>query len=190
MKERTGGCTDLHFTTDEHAPYKSAIKSVYGVETLVPREPGPGRPPKPRKQVPEDLCYVTVKKTRKQGRITEVARTVVFGTLALLTADLTRSTVGSTINTSFVERHNGTVREQYARRARKTYAFSKEQVVHGALSFFVGYSYNFCCVVRTLRDHRTGERGHSTHAMSACLTDHVWSLAEWVSLPARPLKPG
>ena len=186
VKERTGSRTDLFLATDEHAPYKTAIKSVYGVETPVPRKPGPGRPPKPRKQLPKDLCYATVKKTRKQGRVIEVVRAVVFGTVALLAAYLARSTVSFTINTAFVERHNGTDRAQNARKARKTYGFSKERDVHEALSFFVGYSYNFLWVVRTLRDHDTGERGYSTPAMAAGLADHVWSLAEWVTLPARP----
>ena len=51
----------------------------------------------------------------------EVVRTLVFGTGALLAAMLKRSEVSSTVNTSFVERLNGTERGMNARTTRKTY---------------------------------------------------------------------
>ena len=47
VHDRTGGRTDPLPTSDEHAPYETAIRQVYGVETPRPRRPGPGRPPKP-----------------------------------------------------------------------------------------------------------------------------------------------
>ena len=47
VRDRTGGRTDVLLTSDEHAPYETAIRQVYGVETPRPRRPGPGRPPKP-----------------------------------------------------------------------------------------------------------------------------------------------
>lgn len=186
VKARTAGRTDLLITSDEHGPYETAIKQSYGVETHVPRKPGPGRPPKPRKVVPEDLCYGTVKKTRKKGRVTKVERTLIFGTIALLTLYLNRSSVSSTINTSFVERHNGTDRSQNARKVRKTYAFSKKQDVHDAVTYFVAYSYNFCWPVRTLRNRAPEDPGPCTPAMAAGLADHVWSLGEWICFPAQP----
>src|SRR5512135_1356659 len=115
-----------------------------GVEPPRPKRPGPGRPPKPMKVMPADLCYATVRKRREKGRVVAVVRTLVFGTLALLQALLDRSTVSTTVNTSFVERHNGTDRHQNSRKRRKTYAFSKELGMHRAASYFVGYSSNFC----------------------------------------------
>src|SRR3954447_7445195 len=108
VHDRTGGRTDLLITSDEHAPYETSIRAVYGVERPRPRRPGPGRPPKPVKVVPADLCYATVRKRREKGRVVEVVRTLVFGTLYLLGALLKRSTAGATIDTSFVERNNGT----------------------------------------------------------------------------------
>lgn len=181
VKARTRGRTDILITSDEHAPYQTGVKAVYGVETPVPRKPGPGRPPKPRKVVPKELCYGTVHKTRKKGRVVNVVRKIIFGTIALLSGLLSRSMASSTINTSFVERHNGTDRGQNARKARKTYAFSKRVDVHDAASFFVAFSYNFCWPVRTL-----GARAPCTPAMSAGLTDHVWPLAEWATYAAIP----
>ena len=76
---------------------------------------------------------------------------MVFGTLCLLGALLRRSTASTTINTSFVERNNGTDRHQNSRKRRKTYGFSKDLAMHRAASYFIGYSYNFCWPVRTLR---------------------------------------
>jgi hypothetical protein len=124
VHDRTAGRTDLLSTSDEHAPYETAIREVYGAER--PRRPGPGRPPKPVKVLPGDLCYATVRKRREKGRVVEVVRTLVFGTLALLQALLSRSSVSTTINTSFVERNHGTDRHQNSRKRRKTNAFSKE----------------------------------------------------------------
>ncbi len=187
VHDRTGGRTDLLITSDEHAPYETAIHEVYGVERPRPKRPGPGRPPKPRKVVPPDLCYATVRKRPEKGRVVEVVRTVVFGTLCLLAALLGRSTASTTINTSFVERNNGTDRHQNSRKRRKTCAFSKDLAMHRAASYFIGYSYNFCWAVRTLRIREPdGPWLARTPAMAAGLSDHAWSLEEWITYPAKP----
>src|SRR5262249_53541769 len=54
---RTAGRTDGLITSDEHAPYETAIREVYGTERARPRRPGPGRPPEPERVIPPDLCY-------------------------------------------------------------------------------------------------------------------------------------
>ena len=108
-----------------------------------------------------------------------VVRTPVFGTPALLQTFLSRSTVSTTVDTSFVERHDGTDRHQNGREHRKTYGFSREMALHHAASCSIGYSYDFCWCVRTLRV--AGENGHwrpRTPAMTAGLTDRAWSLWE------------
>jgi hypothetical protein len=62
----------------------------------------------------------------------------------------------------------------------KTYGFSKDWWVHRAASFYSKDSYNFCWPVRTLK-----AKGGSaqTPAMLAKLTDHVWTLLEWIKRP-------
>jgi hypothetical protein len=140
VRDRTGGRTDVLITSDEHAPYQTAIHKVYGVEQPRARRPGPGRPPKPGRVIPPEMCYATVRKRREKGRVVEVVRTLVFGTLFLLGALLKRSTASTTINTSFVERNNGTDRHQNSRERRKTYGFSKDLAMHRAASYFVGFS--------------------------------------------------
>jgi hypothetical protein len=61
-----------------------ADEKAYAREVPRPKKPGPGRWPKPDRVVPEDLCYATVCKTRKHGRVVEGVRSVVFGTATLL----------------------------------------------------------------------------------------------------------
>jgi len=185
VKQRTGGRTDLLLTSDEHAPYTGAIAKTYAQDMELPKRPGPGRPPKPQKVLPPELCYATVRKTRVKGRVVEVVRTIVFGTAALLDLMLSRSTVSRTINTSFVERNNGTDRGQNARKVRKTYCFSKDWELHNAASYFIAFSYNFCWPLRTLAIlHSDGTRLKRTPAMAAKLADHIWSTEEWVTYPA------
>jgi IS1 family transposase len=77
------------------------------------------------------------------------------------------------ISTSFVERQNLNMRMGIRRFTRLTNAFSKkfENHCHHVAIYFAFY--NFCRVHQTLR---------VTPAMEAGLTDHVWSLAELVSL--------
>ena len=186
VKKRTGGRTDILLTSDEHPPYVEAIQQAYGQNVPRAKRAGPGRPPKPQRVLPADLCYATVRKTRKSGRVVNVIRTVVFGTAALLDLLLTRSAVSKTINTSFVERNNGTDRGQNARKVRKTYRFSKDWALHNAATYFIAFSYNFCWPVRTL-DKLTadGNRLKRTPAMAAGLADHVWTTVEWATFPSR-----
>ena len=126
-----------------------------------------------------------VEKAREKGRVVSIATRVVFGTVAAVAAALGMSRVSTAINTSFLERQNGTDRHRNARKARKTYRFSKDWRYHEAVTYLTLYAYNFCWPVRTLatRDDR-GRRQTRSPAMAAGLADHVWTMAEWLSLPA------
>jgi len=187
VKARTGDRPSLLLTSDEYAPYATAIEAVYAEQRPAPRKPGPGRPPKPLRVMPSGLCYATVCKRREKGKVVEVKRKLVFGTPLLLGALLLLSSVSLTVNTSIVERHNGTDRRQNGRKHRKTYGFSKERDAHDAVTFFVTYSYNFCWPVATLSvKNAAGKKIRRTPAMAAALADRVWSLKDWLSRPANP----
>ena len=181
IKGRLDGRPPELITTDEYAPYQGAILEAFGSEVIPPRTGRPGRPRSPYKVAPAGLTYATVHKTRKRGRVVEVMRRVIFGTAATVEAALSASRVSRTVNTSFVERHHGTDRNRNARKVRKSYCFSKDWWVHRAVTFFTMYSYNFCWPVRTLKTDAGEEQ---TPAMLAKLTDHVWTLAEWLKRPA------
>ena len=185
FKRRTGGRAMNLITSDEYKPYKKAILKAYGRTVQPRRRKGQrGRLRAPRPVAPRDLRYATVHKTRRKGRVIKIDFLVVFGTVAAVLAALAVSKVSRMINTAFVERHNGTDRHRNARKARKTYRFSKDWWIHEAVTYLTMYSYNFCWPVRTLREKVDGHWQPRTPAMVAGLADHVWSLSEWLSFPA------
>jgi IS1 family transposase len=182
--ERTEGRLMNLMTSDENPAYAEAILATYGQEVQPRRKGKRGRRPAPRKKPPEGLTYAMVHKTREKNRVVGVKRRVIYGTVTAVVAALASSSVSEEVNTVFVERHHGTDRNRNARKARKTYCFSKDWGVHEAVSYFTLYSYNFCWPVRTLRQgsRRKGYR-QRTPAMAAGLTDHSWTLKEWLSYP-------
>jgi len=97
------------------------------------------------------------------------------------------SRVSRAINTAFVERQNGTDRHRNARKARKTYRFSKDGRYHEAVTYMSLYTYNLCWPAQTLAvvDDRGSHRKRSP-AMAAGLADHVWSMSEGLSRVITP----
>jgi IS1 family transposase len=185
FKQRTQGRIPNLITTDEYPVYATELLEAYGQEIIPERTGRVGRPRLPYKVPPPEMNYATVHKTREQGRVVKIDFRVVFGTVAAVLAALAVSLVSRAINTAFVERHNGTDRNRNGRKVRKTYCFSKDWQVHEAVTYFTMYSYNFCWPVRTLRAKRPdGHWQARTPAMAAGLTDHVWSLSEWLAHPA------
>jgi hypothetical protein len=150
-KRRTGGLMMRLLTSDEYRPYLHEIIEAYGISEAVTPTGKPGRPPKPHKKAPPDILYATVHKTRKNGVVVKVEPRLQLGTEEMLKSALAASTVSKSVNTSFIERHNGTDRHRNSRKVRKTYRFSKDWNHHEASTYFSLYSYNFCWPVRTLR---------------------------------------
>ncbi len=112
------------FSTDDYSCYQDALLHAYGKWALPERTGNPGRPKEPFQTEP-DMQYVTVKKKRKGGRVVSVDIKQVYGTGDALKAVLGSSSVSDAVNTSFVERHNGTDRHLNARKARKTLDFQR-----------------------------------------------------------------
>jgi hypothetical protein len=174
VRDRLGGRAPELVSSDEYPAYPEALLAVFGEERVPPRTGKPGRPPGPRVVPPEGMAYGTVHKTREKGRVVQVETKAVFGAVPQ-----------GGVSTSYLERHNATDRHRNARKGRKTYRFSKDWGVHEALTAFTMYSYNFCWPVRTLRERGPdGAWRQRTPAMAAGLADHVWSLEEWLTLPA------
>ena len=174
VRGRLGGRVPELVTSDEYPAYPEALLEVFGVERVPPRTGKPGRPAGPRVVPPEGMAYGTVHKTREKGRVVKVETRAVFG-----------AAPEGGVSTSYLERQHATDRQRNARKGRKTYRFSKDWEVHRALTAFTLYSYNFCWPVRTLREKGSEGRWQPrTPAMAAGLADHVWSLDEWLTLPA------
>ena len=185
FRRRTGGRIMRLMTSDADPAYETAILHAYGEEVTPPRTGKPGRPTGPSKVPPKGLVYATVEKVKAKGRVVEILTHLIFGSIAAVAAALAGSRVSRTINTAFIERQNLTDRHHNARKSRKTYRFSKGWEYHEAATDFTMYSYNFCWPVRTLREPTGEDRWRKrSPAMAAGLTDHLWSMSEWISRPA------
>ena len=185
VKQRTEGRLLDLMTSDNDPAYETAILDAYGEEVATTPSGRPSRRMTPEKVPPPGLNYATVEKKREKGRVVEILTRVVFGTMATIAAVLAKSKVSRRINTSFLERQNATDRHHNARKVRKTYTFSKDWRVHESMTYFTMYSYNFCWPVRTLADRdERGQIRKQTPAMAAGLADHVWTMREWITMPA------
>lgn len=185
VKERTGGRVLDLATSDDYPAYETALLNAYGEEVKTTATGRPSRKMIPEKVPPPGMNYATVEKRREKGRVVEIVTRVVFGTMAAIMAVLAGSKVSRRINTSILERQNATDRHHNARKVRKAYTFSKDWRVHEAMTYFTMYSYNFCWPIRTLAERdEQGSIRKQTPAMAAGLADHVWTMREWVTMPA------
>src|SRR5438270_2014492 len=116
-----------------------------------------------------DVFIATVIKRTAKKRVVEVIRRMTQATLEQAQKLLSQSQGGSVINTAFIERLNGTMRERLASLTRKC---RHANWYHSAFQwgmYLIGCTYNLCW------NHSTLEQ---TPAMAAGLTDHAWSLRE------------
>jgi len=182
--KRVTVCIPELFTSDQLDQYKQALLQVYGHTILPPRKPGPGRPSGPRLVPPEELLYAQVVKQYKNNRLAGITRKVVFGDPQKVQDIIQRSEVSRTINTSFVERNNGTIRHIDARCTRKTYRFSKCSKNHER-QFELSLAYYHLCLPHRSLTKRY--RRPTTPFMSAGLTDHVWTMHELLQTPQKDI---
>lgn len=181
--DRTDGVLPGLITTDEYPSYRVAVLRTYGLRRELPPTGKVGRPRAPKLEVPPDLVYAMVHKHREAGRVVDVSIRRVFGTQGQVDAALERSKVSTHVNTTFIERFNGTVRQHNSRKARKVYSFSKEFEQHVAMSWFGASYYNFCRPHRGLRVKEAAGWRQRTPGMAAALSDHVWTLREFMQFP-------
>lgn len=134
------------------------------------RRPGPVLAPR------KDLHVAVVDKIRDaSGRVVKVARFALYGTLKAARKILAESGVGQVIHTSFLERLHATMRGQTARLVRRTRAGSVLVSLLQQQLWLWRDVYNWIRVHRSLQGR--------TPALAAGLTDHVWSMREYVRYP-------
>ena len=124
-----------------------------------------------------------------QRRVVEVERRVVHGAEAAVAATLcvTQGAATAVINTAYIERLNATFRGALSPLARRGRAIARGVETLTAGMYLVGCAYNFCWFHDSLRVAAgAGERRkwlERTPAMAAGLTDHRWTMREWLSQP-------
>ena len=179
FQARTDGRVPALITSDELSNYERVILETYGQKTPRARRGTRGRFPNPILTPPAKLVYALLHKHRRNGRVVKIDVRQVFGTPKALALALLDSPVSTHVNTSFIERYNGTDRHRNSRKVRKTYAFSKDWERHEQASWLSCVGYNFCHAPRT-RTGLTpdGHRFPRSPAMLQGLTDHVWFVGE------------
>ena len=130
------------------------------------------------------LYYAQLVKVRNNGRVVATHKRVVFGTEGAIDMD--------EVSTSLIERENLSFRQDNRRLSRKTIGFSKcLQMLNHQTSLYRVYT-NFVKKHSSLRK-RVNEKvvgrvrrkwHHRTPAMSAGVTDHVWSIRELLTYKA------
>lgn len=167
-------CAILICTDGFPAYPKSIIKAF---RNKVKDTPGPGAS---KKVVWPRLYIGTVIKSTVKRRLTGVSRRISHGQWRKAKKLLKISRGGKKLNTSFIERFNGTIRERFAPFTRKCrYLAAKVETVHTGI-YLIGSVYNFCSPHDELSKSQTkgGFGFPCTPAMASGLTDHVWSVRE------------
>jgi IS1 family transposase len=113
------------FTSDELVHYRTVLRENFSA--VIPSAPTGkrGRPRKGTMVIDRDLDYAVVHKTRENGKVTKVEKRVVFGNEERILQRLSQC-VSNKINTSYIERSNGTLRQINANLRRKSLTFAKE----------------------------------------------------------------
>jgi IS1 family transposase len=190
------GCIPL-FLTDGFKEYTTALLTHFGQWVQSPRRQATGPAPKPRWMPRPALRYAQVVKQYRRRRLVRVCHRVVFGTLAEVKQVLAAQ--GWQINTAFIERANGAIRQHVAAVGRRVITLCKgEDGLRQQLVLYQTY-HNFCLPHAGLRQtlpqplptNGTGSAKRwrlCTPAMAAGLTDHVWSMREvlWFRVPPWP----
>ena len=187
------GCVPL-FLSDGYKPYATAILTHFG--HWVQRVSEKGRRLPLRWMPLPELAYAQVVKRRVRKRLVSVKYKVVYGSKESVKERI-RQSVGNTINTSFVERMNLTLRHHVPALVRRTIQIAKTVLGLEQQLIVAGTNYNFCKPHSSLRlplPMPIPTKGNGspklweqrTPAMAAGITDHVWSMEELLLFRAPP----
>jgi hypothetical protein len=161
---------------DNHLPYPAALLQVFGEVLHRRRKRRRGRKKDPGLKPPVGLLAGVVHKVRDaSGAVVKVRAAALFGRLKAIKARVAALGVGTTVNTSHLERLNGTLRCQQARLARRPRCVSRD-----------GHRLQWSLWV--WRDLYNWVRVHGslegrTPAMAMGLSERVWSVLEYVRHP-------
>ena len=177
------------YTSDGLAMYFYALTAHYGSYQEVEGKR------KPRWVVSELLQYAQMKKHRVWRKLKRIEIRVLCGERDAINDRLLSMGLRATIQTSFVERVNLTLRQSISGLARRTWSqnvMASELEIH--LSWYQAY-YHFCRGHQSLRTEYTvtDQAGEllqryrkRTPAMAAGWTRHRWSVAELIMYPLPP----
>jgi IS1 family transposase len=167
--------------TDAYGGYESALLEVFGRRYAPPSHGATGRISRPVVRGPQGLAYGQGHKIYKGSRVVRVDVRAIRGKARL---NHVLYLLGyKQINTSVVERHNGTSRLRNRRKVRKTLTFSKATRYHRWMSGLSVGRYNFCHAHSSLKSKQEAQVLHRSPAMVAKLAEHIWSTRQWLLCP-------
>jgi len=139
---------------------------------------------------PEIVIGTVIKKTVKK-RVVEVIRRMAQGTIERAQELLTFSAGGKELNTAFIERFNGTMRERLASLTRRSRHAARRIAALEASMWLVGCTYNWCWPHHELSRRLARAQGRKgecliSPAMAAGLTEHLWSVREVLTFRIAP----
>jgi hypothetical protein len=161
---------------DNHLPYPAALLQVFGEILHRRRKRRHGRKKHPGLKPPAGLLAGVVHKVRDaSGNVVKVRARALFGRLKSIKARVAALGIGTTVNTSHLERLNGTLRCQQARLARRPRCVSRDgRRLQWSLWLWRDL-YNWVRVHGALEGR--------TPAMAMGLSDHAWTVPEYVRYP-------
>jgi transposase-like protein len=181
---RSALSTAILVCVDGLASYASAFPAAFRHAV---RSGGRGRP---RLVLAAGFQLAQVVKHSTKHHVTSVTQRVVYGTSASIQQVLTATRTGAMINTAYIERLNATFRSRLSCLTRRGRAIAHTQALVSAGMWLVGGSYNFCTFHEALRERAPSGAGSKwadrTPAMAAGLTDHCWTLKEFLLTQVPP----
>ena len=161
---------------DDHPPYPQAILKVFGDLKHSRRKNGRGRLKYPRLKPPADLQVGVVRKLRDdRDNLLKVSSKALFCKKKVIEKRIQNLGIGRKINTSHMERLNGTIRGQQARLIRRTHASSHRQELLQYSIWLWRDLYNWTRVHYSLLDE--------SPAMALQLADELWTVLKYVLYP-------
>lgn len=161
---------------DDHLPYPQAILDVFGQIKHRRRLRGHGRRKYPRLKPPPNAQVGVVKKQRdERGNLIRVTTKALFGVKKDIERRIRKLGIGEKINTSHLERLNGTIRGQQARLARRTRNGSRREDMLQYSLWLWRDLYNWTRIHYSLLG--------LTPAMAMGLADKVLSVQKYILYP-------
>ena len=165
------------FVSDELIHYETILREKFSTEVPVLPTGKRGRPAKGKMLLDEELDYAVVHKTREKGKVVKVGRKIVFGNTKRIEQKLQQS-ISNDVNTSYIERSNGTLRQLNSHLRRKSLTFAKEKDFFDAKIALIIYFYNFIRPHWTLSKNADKSYTARTPALCSGITDKVWKIED------------
>ena len=163
------------FTSDELVHYKTVLGEIYSEEIPVEPTGKRGRPRNAERIIDPQLDYAVVHKSRENGKVTKVERRIVYGNEKRIEKKIAMSP-GKKINTSYIERVNGTLRQADSHLKRKSQTFSKEMPHFKARLALTVLIYNCIRPHNTLSKNPDKTTTPRTPALVANLIEENWTV--------------